>query len=212
MEYEVRFYFPKTKLEELVSILESENDLTKSLRTYEKTTQYNHSDINHDFYSKEVDGRFRIRVSTNDEKQACKLTWKRRLPETIEGDINKEEEKEVSIDISELDDFVFIVENVMHFTIVESYERYRTTFSDNDIEICIDEYPFGIALEIESQKDVSDPEKIIKEWIEKLGFNLSDSYRLSWDDKYEELCKEQNKPIYKVVTFEKEMPIIKEKE
>ena len=35
------------------------------------------------------------------------------------------------------------------------------------------------------------------------------SYRLSWDDKYLELCKEQNMPVYNEVTFDKEMPEIK---
>ena len=35
------------------------------------------------------------------------------------------------------------------------------------------------------------------------------SYRLSWDDKYEELCKEQNIEKYNHVLFGKNMPEIK---
>ncbi len=42
----------------------------------------------------------------------------------------------------------------------------------------------------------------------KLKLNIKDSYRLSWDDKYVELCKEQNKEIYNEVTFDKDMPSI----
>lgn len=34
---------------------------------------------------------------------------------------------------------------------VESYERYRNIFTNDDIEIVIDKYPFGIALEIENK-------------------------------------------------------------
>ena len=34
-----------------------------------------------------------------------------------------------------------------------------------------------------------------------------DSYRLSWDDKYEELCKKQNIKQYNIVDKEKEMPV-----
>ena len=41
---------------------------------------------------------------------------------------NKEEEKEVRINPNDIDNFLFIISNVMHFTTVESYERYRTIF------------------------------------------------------------------------------------
>ena len=40
----------------------------------------------------------------------------------------------------------------MHFKVVDSYEKYRTIFTNEDVEISIDEYPFGIALEIENKK------------------------------------------------------------
>ena len=35
---------------------------------------------------------------------------------------------------------------------------------------------------------------------------LEDSYKLSWDDKYEELCVEQNIEKYNIVEFGKKMP------
>ena len=104
---------------------------------------------------------------------------------------------------------MFIVNNVMHFTVVESYERYRTIFTDDDIEISVDEYPFGIALEIENKSTEKDPEATVNYWVEKLGLNYSDSYRLSWDDKYLELCKEQNVEAYSEVTFDKKMPSVR---
>ena len=78
-------------------------------------------------------------------------------------------------------------------------------------EISVDEYPFGIALEIESKSETKDPEENIKYWVNKLGLNLEDSYRLSWDDKYKELCKAQNIPSYSEVTFDKEMPKVVKK-
>ena len=94
MEYEVRFYYPKTELDDLMKKLSNVGELTKGLRTYEKTVQFNHSDPNYNFYSEEIDGRFRVRISSNDEKTKCKLSWKRRLKDTTETNINKEEEKE----------------------------------------------------------------------------------------------------------------------
>lgn len=211
MEYEVRFYYPKEELYKIIDVLECQKELTKGIRTYEKTIQYNHCDYRYDFYSKEIDGRFRLRISSNEKEKKCKLSWKRRLPTTTSTEVNKEEEKEVNIPYYDLDNFLFIIERVMHFKIMESYERYRTIYFNSDIEISVDEYPFGIALEIENKSETKQPEKNVKEWVKKLGLDINDSYRLSWDDKYAELCKEQGKKVFAEVTFDKEMPTISKK-
>ena len=208
MEYEVRFYYPSSEVNNLLDKLSELKELEKKPRTYEKTVQYNHSDSRYDFYSKEIDGRFRLRLSKNIEESKCKLSWKRRLPNTTENLVNKEEEKEVRISYEDVDNFIFIIENVMHFKVVDSYERYRTIFTNEDVEISIDEYPFGIALEIENKSSTKNPEQVFMNYASKLKLNIKDSYRLSWDDKYVELCKEQNKEIYNEVTFDKDMPSI----
>lgn len=208
MEYEVRFYYPSSEVNNLLDKLSELKELEKKPRTYGKTVQYNHSDSRYDFYSKEIDGRFRLRLSKNIEESKCKLSWKRRLPNTTENLVNKEEEKEVRISYEDVDNFIFIIENVMHFKVVDSYERYRTIFTNEDVEISIDEYPFGIALEIENKSSTKNPEEVVMNYASKLKLNIKDSYRLSWDDKYVELCKEQNKEIYNEVTFDKDMPSI----
>lgn len=208
MEYEVRFYYPSSEVNNLLDKLSELKEIEKKPRTYEKTIQYNHSDPRYDFYSKEIDGRFRLRLSKNIEESKCKLSWKRRLPNTTENLVNKEEEKEVRISYEDVDNFIFIIENVMHFKVVDSYEKYRTIFTNEDVEISIDEYPFGIALEIENKSSTKNPEEVVMNYASKLKLNIKDSYRLSWDDKYVELCKEQNKEIYNEVTFDKDMPSI----
>ena len=208
MEYEVRFYYRSSEVNNLLDKLSELKELEKKPRTYEKTVQYNHSDSRYDFYSKEIDGRFRLRLSKNIEESKCKLSWKRRLPNTTENLVNKEKEKEVRISYDDVDNFIFIIENVMHFKVVDSYERYRTIFTNEDVEISIDEYPFGIALEIENKSSTKNPEEVVMNYASKLKLNIKDSYRLSWDDKYVELCKEQNKEIYNEVTFDKDMPSI----
>lgn len=208
MEYEVRFYYPSSEVNNLLDKLSELKELEKKPRTYEKTVQYNHSNPRYDFYSKEIDGRFRLRLSKNIEESKCKLSWKRRLPNTTENLVNKEKEKEVRISYDDVDNFIFIIENVMHFKVVDSYERYRTIFTNEDVEISIDEYPFGIALEIENKSSTKNPEEVVMNYVSKLKLNIKDSYRLSWDDKYVELCKEQNKEIYNEVTFDKDMPSI----
>lgn len=209
MEYETRFYYSIDSLKGIIDKLSSFKELTPSLRTYEKTIQYNHCSPEYNFYSKEIDGRFRIRISLNDESSNAKISWKRRLPSTLATDINKEEEKEVHFSYGDLDNLLYIIENVQHFKLVESYERYRTTFSNEDIEISVDEYPFGVALEIENKSETKNPEETVKKWIKNLGLNINDSYRLSWDDKYKELCEEQHIDRQNVVAFNKKMPSIK---
>lgn len=209
MEYEVRFYYNSEELPEILKKFNLIQGLSKGNRTYEKTIQYNHSDEKYDFYSKEIDGRFRLRVSLNENEKKCKLSWKRRLKDTTDGDVNKEEEKEVRINLEDFENFTFIVENVLHFTVVESYERYRTVFENEDVEISVDEYPFGVCIEVENKSTSKNPEEVVKEWVEKTGLNLKDAYRLSWDDKYQELCEEQGIEIFNEVTFDKKMPSVK---
>lgn len=209
MEYEVRFYYSKEKIKEIIQNLDGMTELTKKLRTYEKTIQYNHSDKRFDFYDKEIDGRFRLRISSNEKETKCKLSWKRRLKSTTETEVNKEEEKEVRINPEDIDNFIFIINNVMHFEVVESYERYRTVYENEDIEVSLDEYPFGVCVEIENKSLTKNPEEVVKTWVDKLGLNINNAYRLSWDDKYLELCNEQGIERYNEVTFDKKMPIIK---
>ncbi len=79
MEYEVRFYYANEELNSILKKLKKVSNLKEQIRTYEKTIQYNHSDERFNFYSQEIDGRFRLRISSNDNETKCKLSWKRRL-------------------------------------------------------------------------------------------------------------------------------------
>ena len=99
----------------------------------------------------------------------------------------------------------------MHFTIVESYERYRTVFENDDVEISVDEYPFGLCVEIENKSTKKNPDDVVLEWVNRIGLNINDAYRLSWDDKYLELCEEQGIERFNEVTFDKPMPSVKRK-
>lgn len=209
MEYEVRFYYPSKEYKNKLNLLKKINNLECGGRKYEKTSQFNHANKDFDFYTKEIDGRFRIRVSEGKKSSKCILSWKRRLPITTETKINKEEEVELTIKPTEYENLIFIINNVIHMSEVESYERYRTTFFNNEVEIALDEYPFGLALEIEAKTEDENAEIIVNKYVELLGLDYKDSYRLSWDDKYGELCCEQGKEKYKHVLFEKDMPEIR---
>ncbi len=205
METEIRFYYSLDSEEKIISNLKKIKELTYDDKYHEITEQYNHPMKEYNFYSKEIDGRFRIRKTTSNKLSKCMITWKRRLPGKNDL-IHEEEEVEVSINPNEYDNLLFLLNNVLHLKLVESYERYRTIFHNEDIEIAVDKYPFGIALEIENKSKNKNPKEVITSWINKLGLNINDSYPLSWDDKYEELCKEQNIETTNIVTFDKDMP------
>lgn len=210
MESEVRFYYSSNKYEELNNMLRKYKDLNYDGCYYERTVQYDHPMEEKSFYNKEIDGRFRIRTSNeiNNEGSKAKISWKRRNRDTFQGIVNKEEEVELEFKYDELSDLVYLLENVIQMKKIESYERYRNIFCNKDIEIVVDKYPFGVALEIENKSLEKSPDETILFWVNKLGLDIKKAFRLSWDDKYTQLCKEQNVEIYKNVTFDLPMPKI----
>lgn len=208
METEVRFYYSIKSKDKVIKHFKQFKELNYKGRYYECTDQYNHPMKELDFYSKEIDGRFRVRKTVGDNVSKCMITWKRRLKENKKELIHQEEEIEVSIKPEEYDNLCQLLEHVLHLTLVESYERYRSVFENEDVEIVVDEYPFGLCVEIENKSKTKDANKVVTEWIEKIGFDINKAYRLSWDDKYLELCKEQNKKVESIVRFNKDMPVV----
>jgi len=85
---------------------------------------------------------------------------------------------------------------------VESYQRYRNVFCNDEVEIVVDKYPFGIALEIENKSKIKNGEEIIRKWLNILNLNIQESFKLSWDDKYTSLCKTQGIEPVKDVIFD----------
>lgn len=207
IETETRVLFELKEEQNILDKLNKISDLIYKGKFYEKTIQYNHP--NTDFYSKEIDARFRVRLTKNSNYEKCMISYKRRGVNFLNEQINSEEEVEVEIKYTDFDNLSYILENVLKMKFVESYERYRYVYFNDDIEIDVDIYPFMIALEIENKSTTKDPKAVVLYYLEKIGFNLDDIYLLSWDDKYTELCKEQNIKINNIVSFDKEMPIYK---
>ena len=209
METEIRFYYSTDSKESIIKYLKSFKELKYNGRFYEITDQYNHPMKEFNFYDKKIDGRFRVRKTIGEEISKCMITWKRRLNNKKEL-IHNEEEIEVSIKVEEYDNLCLLLKNVLHLELIESYERYRTVFSNEDVEIVVDEYPFGVCIEIENKSKSKNAEDVINEWMSILKFDINNAYRLSWDDKYAELCKLQNKRIESIVRFDKDMPQVNE--
>ncbi len=206
IETEVRFLYSLPEEIKIIEYLRNFDQLQYKGCFEETTRQYNHPMPEYNYYSKEIDARLRLRTTINNNIKRCMLSYKRRSENFLTEEINTEEEVEVSLNYNDVDNLTYILENVIHLNLVESYSRRRHIFSNEDIEVAVDIYPFMIAVEIENKSTTKDPKAVILYYLNLLGFDLHDSYRLSWDDKYEELCKEQNVPIHKTVDFSKEMP------
>ena len=73
---------------------------------------------------------------------------------------------ELEVSIGDFSTMQRILEE-LGFHVEQIYEKYRETFHFDDVEICIDELPFGTFIEIEGS------EEKIRHWAADLGF--------SWD-------------------------------
>ncbi len=207
-ELECRYYFSDKELDKVLKKLKGFDDLLFKGKYYEETSQYDVVDSKYSFYNEDIDGRFRVRLSKSSLEEKLLLSWKRRLKGEKGKNIHKEEEIELHLIPEEYNNLLLILESVLKMKKVESYERYRYVFLNNDIEIVVDKFPFGIALEIES---LDKKEETILKWIKILNLDINESYKYSWDDKYAELCKQQGVEIFKNVKFGLEMPYIEEK-
>ena len=207
MEEEIRFYFKEEEYENLLNRMKNISNI-EGLEYegcyLELTVQYDHPEEENTFYSKKIDGRFRLRssihIKTDEEKS--KISWKRRLPDNKNEDINIEEEIEVELKEGQLENLQILLEKIIKMKRVESYQRYRNVFCNNDVEIVVDKYPFGIVLEIENKSNIKSGKEVIKKWLNILNLDIQESFKLSWDDKYTSLCKAQGIEPVKDVIFD----------
>ena len=206
IETEIRFLYSLSEEDKIIKYFKTFDELTYMGAFKEQTLQYNHPMKEYDFYKKEIDARFRLRITEGNNYQKTMITYKRRLENFLTEDINTEEEIEVEVKNQSTGNLIYLLENVLHMTLIESYTRTRHIFKNEDIEVAVDIYPFMIAIEIENKSKEKDPKAVILYYLNLLNFKLEESYKLSWDDKYDELCDEQNIKKENHVDTTKEMP------
>lgn len=218
IEKEVRYYFSDSRLNEVVALLTKLGDYTHSY--HEITTMYDNPNPELTFYSKEIDGRLRLRYSKKVDSTVfgkasnevdisqCLVTWKRRIADSNDGAIRREEEVEYMVDAGEFESVKSIFEDVLKCKRVSSYERIRNFLLAGSVQITCDQFPYGLMVEFEL-KDGADEQSLIN-IIEKVGLNLDDASNLSCDDMYFQLCEERGVTILPDISFADDtMPKIK---
>ena len=218
IEKEVRYYFSNDKLNEIVTLLTKVGSYTHSY--HEVTTMYDNPNPEFTFYSKEVDGRLRVRYSKNEDSSLfgegadgidmsqCLITWKRRIANNDNSPVRREEEIEYMVDAKDFSSVTSIFENVLKCKRISSYERIRNFLTTDSVQITCDQFPYGLMVEFEL-KDSAD-EQILMDIIKKCDLDINDASSLSCDDKYVQLCKEQGIKVLSDISFADEtMPKIK---
>ena len=226
MEYEFRTYFPLSNYFKLFQDVSFIFDWENKTDQYERTCMVDAPNLKDSFYRKDIDGRLRLRryltikeFDRNLEKinlekleyiemsSYGKISWKKRL--TSNKDLNVEEEIEYKVSYAEIENCEQIFLKILKCPIISSYEKLRSVFINNEVEISINIYPFGISFEIESLSKNSDD--IIIKYKKLLNMIQIQNSNLSCDDMYFKLCKNFGCKIKKDICFsDLEMPMIED--
>jgi adenylate cyclase class IV len=205
-EKEIRFYFPANKFNLLKNKLKN-IEFCESY--YEMTKMYNNPNPKYDFYNPSIDGRLRLRYGIsleNKTKSFGLVSWKQRIPKYSKELIRKEKEVEFTFDIKDIDNVKNIIENILRCPLVSSYERRRHYYSTSNFSITLDEFPFGLMLEIEFKKNnINNTD--INDLLKLFNLRIEDASFLSCDDMYKNLCLKNNKKNKPDILFsDKDMP------
>jgi len=207
IEQEARFYFPETKLDELLKKLEK---YKFHGRFFESTIMYDNPNPEYSFYSEEIDGRLRLRFSENTKENEINkglVTWKKRIKKFMDADIRHEEEVEFEVAYKDKKVVIEMFEKVLKCPRVSSYDRYRNYFSASGLEITLDEFPYGLMIEFEAKGESGSKE--IERGVSEFGIDITTSSPLSCDDKYRELCEKSGvRPKQNIQFEDEEMPSI----
>lgn len=190
-------YLLTTKQVISIEILAEKLSLSKVSDQYEKNQNFD----NNDTFEKE-DARLRLRTKTRNEGSIIsdfEFTYKKRI--SIEKGIKKETELNYNFSSEQSSKNLIAIFKIIGLSERDSYERIRKTYANNNIQLTIDEFPFGYIIELEGQED-----KIL-DYEKKLGMENYIHYEKSCDDVYKELCVKKGVTVKKHITFDDlEMP------
>lgn len=77
------------------------------------------------------------------------------------------------------------------------YEKYRTDYGGEGVQLCLDELPFGLFIEIEGSEETIEP------LAEKLGLDPATFMKRTYADLYGEYCREKGLHFGDIVFPEK---------
>ncbi len=210
VEREIKFYFPISKLDNIKNSLR----IFKYIHTkHELILNYNNPNPNLSFYDKKIDGRLRLRImryldTLKKGEKSGLLSWKQRIPDYALSKIRHEYEIECYIAEKDVENLKIILADILKCPLVSSYERERSYYYADGLEITLDKFPFGLMLEIEFKNKIKKKNELLY-MLKKINLDIKDASILSCDDMYKYLCRKQNKQIKSHILFnDMDMPIL----
>lgn len=210
IERELKYYLPFSEENNLVSKLSKFKYVYKK---HELTLNYDNPNPSFSFYDKKIDGRLRLRImhyldGDNKGKIEGLFSWKQRIPEHSLSKIRHEKEIECLVYGQETEDLRAILQDVLRCPLISSYERERSHYHVDNIDVTLDKFPFGLMLELEF-KDLKGGRAELENILKEIGLNFDDASNLSCDDMYKYLCKKNNKAVQDNILFDDgDMPSI----
>lgn len=181
---ELEYKFTVLDKRALVSLLDKKYSKKKN-RQYQSSVMFD----NPSGLMKVTDGRIRVRTLGEDGKKT--LTYKRPLPPKDEA----KREIEYEIKFYDKSGNIEKILEAMEFTPSSSYERYQTSWEAGEAHITLDEYPYGVFIEIEGPKDK------IERVASELSFSLEDGLTKPADTLFQEWRKERGLPFKPHMNF-----------
>jgi adenylate cyclase class IV len=210
IEREIRYFFPFSESEKLKSDL---SVFKYANTTHELTLMFDNPNPDLSFYDKKIDGRLRLRIKKhldgpNTNKTDGMLSWKQRILDHALSNIRHEHEVECHISGDEIENMQVILKDILKCPLISSYERERSHYCTDGLDITLDKFPFGLMLEIECENETVDYSEIGKV-LKKLNLKEEEASHFSCDDMYKHLCTAQGKQIKKHMSFDDaDMPLI----
>jgi len=217
VEKEIRFLLTNSEYEVFKTNAQKHAAMFKTgSAVLETTTMYDNPNPQYTFYSKEVDGRLRVRTArpgmadifkSDTDTSTAMLTWKQRIPKYLGNMLCQETEIEAVMSADNMDAVVNILENVLRCPRVSAYERNRETFYTDGVEVASDTFPYGHVVEIEVKNGGTEEE--LYQVAEILGLNECTPSVKSCDDMYRWLCEQTGKKAKNDIMFEdSDMPTL----
>jgi adenylate cyclase class IV len=160
-------------------------DIAFAIKSIRKISKFSRVEYIRDiiFGSKEEKRKIRLRITDNFENCSVEAIYKYR----IECDNGvKNEVEEIIYKGENLEDALRSISSRGDFQEENSYEKTRTVFTAESVEITLDIYPYGVWVEIEGN-NLEDIWKIG----EKIGYKKNDAITLGADELYLEWNKEK---------------------
>lgn len=132
--------------------------------------------------------RFRYQLLRLRKDDGIRLTFKG--PPTDAGETEAKVREELEVEVSDFETMVAILER-LGFEAQQRYEKYRETFRLGEVEIVLDEMPFGDFVELEGEEDAirAAADRLGLDWRQRILDNyltlmarIKDAHNLDFDD------------------------------